>query len=87
MRWMESKKGRVGRTVTTTICSCTKVGEDRSTVSFTYSLFGSYNEQRATREIRRREHDSTINVLECETASEYRSMSLEDFVKYSVLTD
>ena len=82
--------GKVGRTITETWCSCSRIVEEkgeRKTEFFTERLFGSYNIERAARELRRRMHDSTINVLECETTSHYRSMSLETFIQYSEETE
>lgn len=78
--------GKVGRTVTRTLCSCAKELDGTRTF-FSTELYGSYDAARAQRELRRREHDSTITVLECEITSAYYSMALDDFIKYAEVAD
>lgn len=82
--------GRIGRTITRTYCSCSVVvekGSERKTEYFAETLYGSYNLQRAQKELRRRKHDSTINVHSVDVESGYYSMPLETFLEHAELTE
>lgn len=82
--------GRIGRTITRTYCDCSMLKEDggeRKTEYFTELLYGSYTVQRAQKELRRRMHNSTVNVHAVDVESGYYSMALETFLEHAELTE
>ena len=71
-------KKRVGRSIVFTVCEgSTCVGGDWQ--DYTDTLLGEWTPERATRMLRKRERDQTLQIVRTVTYKQYVDMSLLDF--------
>ena len=83
--------GKVSRNVTISHCNGQCINptskDPPEFVDFCIDLYGTYTEQRATRQARRITGDNTIIINNVEYETHFYTMSIDDFVKQAERTN